>query len=389
MSSPLVTFEHSKIGLFWVLGAIGILTFVIGLAISPDRTWVMLLTVSYLLIGIGVGAAFFLSAMYCAGATWGIALRRVWEAMTAALPLGAIGLGFILIIHPTTYPWINPSPEVLSHLTGFKAFWLNRWFMLARSVLYILIWLLLIRLVIRNSRRQDHTGDLQETFKAMRYSAAFLAVFAVTFWLAAYDWIMSLEPLWYSSIFGIYGFAGWFLTTLVIGILLILWLERQGALSGVLTENHLHDLGKLVFAFSTFWMYIWFSQYMLIWYANIPEETTYYILRHRGIWASLALLNLFLNWIIPFFALLSRRAKRDRGVVARVCAVLLLGRCVDIYLMVAPPVVGSAGAPGLIELGLFLGGAGGFLLLIRRKLGAAPVVPHGDPLLSESLSYHQ
>ena len=134
----------------------------------------------------------------------------------------------------------------------------------------------------------------------------------MTFTLASVDWVMSLEPLWYSTIFGVYNFAGLFLSGLAAIILVALWLERTGPLQNVLNDEHLHDLGKLLFAFSIFWMYIWFSQYMLIWYTNIPEETSYFVRRVHGLWFALFLANVVLNWLVPFVVLLRRDAKRQR-----------------------------------------------------------------------------
>jgi len=165
-------------------------------------------------------------------------------------------------------------------------------------------------------------------------------VFSVTFTLASVDWIMSLEPMWSSTIFGVYNFAGLFESGLAAIILAALWLERQGPLRGVLTEEHLHDLGKLLFAFSTFWAYIWFSQYMLIWYTNIPEETTYFLRRLHGVWLALFLANVVLNWVVPFAVLLRRDAKRMRRVLGLVAAVVLVGRLLDLYLMIFPSVKG-------------------------------------------------
>ena len=171
-------------------------------------------------------------------------------------------------------------------------------------------------------------------------------------------------------------------------ILLALWLERAGPLQGVLHESHLHDLGKLLFAFSVFWMYIWFSQYMLIWYTNIPEETSYFVLRQKNGWFALFIINIFLNWAIPFLVLLRRDTKRHRRTIGLVAAVVLLGRWLDVYLMIFPGVVGESPTFGLWEIGLTLGGIGGFGLVLAAVLKGAPAVPVSDPELVESLEYH-
>jgi len=222
-------------------------------------------------------------------------------------------------------------------------------------------------------------------------------VLGVTLTLASFDWIMSLEPGWYSTIFAVYNFAGLFLAGLAATIVIAVWLGRAGPLQEVLNDEHLHDLGKLLFAFSTFWMYIWFSQYMLIWYANIPEETVYFIPRVRGAWLPLLFLDIGLNWIVPFFVLLLRDSKRQRQVLVGVAVAVLVGRWLDLYLMILPPAAGVLRPPagavlpspgiGIWEIGLAAGGVGFFGLALARALGGAPAVPIRDPQLAESLQY--
>jgi hypothetical protein len=193
---------------------------------------------------------------------------------------------------------------------------------------------------------------------------------------------------WFSTIFGVYNFAGLFFSGLAAIILLALWLERAGPLKGVLNEAHLHDLGKLLFAFSVFWAYIWFSQYMLIWYTDIPEETAYFVRRQHGAWFGFFLANVFINFVIPFFSLLRRDVKRRRQTLAAVAAIVLVGRWLDVYLMIFPGIVGETPTLGLWEIGLTLGGVGAFGLVLAAVLKGAPAVPVADPELVESLEYH-
>jgi len=368
---------------------IGAGTLMIGAGVAPQRVAANLLLVSMYLIGVGVGAAFFIALQYLAGASWAVALRRVPEALCAALILGAATLSLVLLVWPTVYPWSRPSPELAQHLTGFKGLWLSRPFFLGRTAVYLALWILLAWAIVRTSHRQDADGDVACTRRNVRLSAVFMVVFAATFWLASFDWIMSLEPEWYSTIFGVYNFAGSFLSAVALMTVLVIWLQRRGPFRNVLTEEHLHDLGKLLFAFSTFWMYIWFSQYMLIWYANIPEETDYFIRRLRGAWAPLVVLNLFLNWVFPFFALLSRRAKRSPGLMLKVAGVILVGRWLDLYLMILPPAAASTPVFGIWEVGTAAGGVGALLLVLSRVLRSTPLVPMKDPFVPESLHYHQ
>ncbi|MBK5290328.1 MAG: hypothetical protein JJE04_01365, partial [Acidobacteriia bacterium] len=351
----------------------------------PQRAWPAMLMASFLLLGLGLSGLFFVALQYASSAGWSVAFRRVPEAMTAALPFGALGLAVVFLIHPALYPWTGEGGH---HLPGFKGVWLSLPFFLVRAAVYVSLWIGFAALIVRGSRRQDEDGSVQHTRRNIRYSVLFLPVFAITFWLASTDWIMSLEPHWYSTIFGVYNFAGLFSSGLAMMILLILWLRARGPLTDFVNEEHLHDLGKLLFAFSTFWMYIWFSQYMLIWYANIPEETTYYIQRTQGFWLPLFLLNMLLNWAIPFAVLMPRPPKRNPVVLARVAVVVLLGRCLDLYLMVAPAVSNEGPAFGLLEASMFAGAIAVFLLVFIRWMRQAPPVPVQDPFLSESLHYH-
>ncbi|MCC6421573.1 MAG: hypothetical protein IT429_25420 [Gemmataceae bacterium] len=368
-----------------VLAAIGAVAVAAGLAVAPTETWASLLLVSYALVGLSLGSAVLIALQYVTGAGWGVALRRVPEAMALALPVGAVGILLVLVCAPSLYPWTSHTDAHTGHVSELKHLWLSRPFFLVRAVVYLACWYAFILALVRNSRRQDRDGAVSHTRRNVALSAAFLVVFGVTCWLASYDWVMSLEPEWYSTIFGLYAFAGLFLGGLAALTLLVLWLRRAGPLRRVVSVDHLHDLGKLVFAFSTFWVYIWFCQYMLIWYVNNPEETAYYIRRQDGAWQSLLVLSVVLNWGVPFLALLSRAAKRNAVWLGRVCAVVLLGQWLDLYVLIGPPF----GQPTVQELALqavlLLGAGGVFCLAVFRALGQAPLVPVGDPFLVESL----
>ena len=368
--------------------AAGGLTTAAGLAVAPERTWASLLLAALFLVGLGLAGVFFVALQYAAGAGWSVALRRVPEAMAAALPVGGVLLGLVLVLKPSLYAWTGDLAPA-AHFSAFKQAWLSRPFFLARSAAYLIVWSAMAALIVRHSRRQDGDGAVAHTQANVRLSIAFRVVFGLTFWLACFDWIMSLEPEWYSTIFGIYNFSGLFASGLAAMIVLLVVLTNHRSFRGVLTEAHLHDLGKLLFAFSTFWMYIWFSQYMLIWYANIPEETVYYVRRLEGAWGTLFLLNMLLNWAVPFCVLLARWSKRTAWVLGYVAAVILVGRWLDLYLMVAPPIVGAKPAFGIWETGVLLATLGLFGLVFLRALSQARVVPIRDPYLVESLHSYQ
>ena len=375
------------IGRFQVLAGIGIVTLVAGLFFASQRTWLNLLLVGYYLVGLAVAGMVWIAIQYVSGAHWSTALRRVPEAMTGLLPFGALGVLSVLLLHPSTYPW-TAGLHIDVEAPEFKLIWLSLPFFRVRAFVYLLGWLAFSWAMLRVSRQQDSDGDTSHTRRSAALAALFLLFFGVTFWLASFDWIMSLEPEWSSTIFGFYNFAGAFLSGLATLTLLLIWLRETSALRSVIRDEHLHDMGKLLFAFSTFWAYLWFSQYMLIWYANLPDETVYYMRRLHGLWQPLFLLNLFLNWVVPFFALLPRVNKQRAGILVRVSIVLLAGRWLDLYLMVMPPFSGGKPHVGIWELGLVAGLVGVFGLGFFAALRRAPLVPVGDPYLEDSLHYH-
>jgi hypothetical protein len=363
------------------LAVIGAVVAGAGAVMTPDRMWASWLLVAYYALGLGLAGLCFVAILYTSGATWSGAIRRVPEALAGTLPFAAALLAVVFVARPQLYPWTiaSSSGMALSPALAFKLAWLSRPFFLVRAAAYALIWIVFAVAIRRASRRQDDDGDPRWTSVNVRLSAAFLMLFGVTFTLASIDWVMSLEQLWYSTIFGVYNFAGLFLTGLAAIVVVALWLERAGPLRGVLTVEHLHDLGKLLFAFSVFWMYIWFSQYMLIWYTNIPEETSYFVRRVHGGWFVLFLANVVLNWVVPFVVLLRRDAKRRRQTLGLVAATVLVGRWVDVYLLIFPSVLGETPRIGLWELGLTAGGLGGFGLALVWALRSAPAVPLADP----------
>jgi len=383
------TFEPNAkiVGRMQVLAGVGAATLVAGLFWAPQRTWLNLLLVSYYILGLALAGMAWIAIQCVSCAHWSTALRRVPEAMAGVLPFGALGILAVLILHPSLYPWTG-GVHVEGDAPGFKLMWLSLPFFRIRAVVYLFGWLGFAWAMLRISRQQDSDGELSQTRRSTALAALFLVFFGITFWLASFDWIMSLEPEWYSTIFGFYNFAGAFLSGLATLALLLVWLQGHSPLKTVIREQHLHDVGKLLFAFSTFWAYLWFSQYMLIWYANLPDETVYYIRRLHGFWQPLFVLNLVLNWVIPFFALLPRMNKQRTGILVRVSIVLLAGRWLDLYLMIMPPFSGGKPRIGVWEIGLVAGMVGAFGLGLLAALRRAPLVPVRDPYLAESLHYH-
>jgi len=379
-----LTLSDRTSALFRWLAAIGVVTFVVGLVVAPERAWSSFLLISVGLLGMGLGAALFIAFQYVCGAHWAVALRRVPEAMCGVLPWAALGVLACLVLGRSVYPWTG------EHLEGMKGIMLNYSFVLIRAIVFLAIWLAMVAAIVRRSRLQDETGDAALSASNTRLSAGFLVVFALTFWLACFDWVMSLEPEWYSTMYGVYHFSGLFLGALAAMTLLVIWLQQAGPLRDVLTQEHLHDLGKMIFGFSTFWMYIWFSEYMLIWYANFPEETAHFVRRHAGGWGPLFVANMCITWLIPFFVLLPRPVKRSPSMLVKVCCLILVGRWLDLYLLIYPSAVGYESVSfGIWELGMAVGAPGLFMLIFVRRFQAAAPVPLADPQIEASLHHHQ
>jgi Ni/Fe-hydrogenase subunit HybB-like protein len=245
---------------------------------------------------------------------------------------------------------------------------------------------LLARVIRRVSLRQDRDPAPEHHQSLVRWSAIFVVVFGLTILPASVDWVMSLDPHWASTIFAVYLVAGVLQSGLAALTIIVVLLRERGPLAEVVRDDHLHDLGKLLLGFSTFWAYMWLSQYLLIWYANLPEEVSHYIRRTSGGWLPLFLLNVTINWVVPFLVLLPRSAKRHHRVLLGVSLLVLLGHWLDLYLLVMPE-MRETPSLNAVELIVAAGYMGLFLLMTSRALAAAPLVPLHDPYLSESLNH--
>jgi hypothetical protein len=365
---------------------LGLTTIAAGLAWSPARTWPNLLLSNLYLLSMALAGAILISIHYLSGAGWSVVLRRVAEAMMSALPVVAILMLTVFFGRQALYPWANPEALAGAPLSAAKAAYLSTPYVFVRMALVLTIWVTLARAIRKTSLRQDEDPVPAHHQRLVRFSAFFVVGFALTFALGSVDWLMSLDPHWYSTIYAVYLFAGVLVSGLAALTLIVLMLRALGPLRDIVGPAHLHDLGKLLFAFSTFWAYIWFSQYLLIWYSNLPEEVTHYVRRTGDNWITLFFLNLGMNWVVPFVVLLPRAAKRHPQVLAAVCVVLLLGHWLDLYLLIMPEIF-DAPAFGPLEVLIPLGYSALFAYLTSRALAEAPVVPLHDPYLEESLSH--
>lgn len=375
---------------FLPLGALGLLGSAAGYFIAHEQFWQSYLIAYIFWIGVTLGSLAVLMVQHLSGGKWGLVARRVLEAGTRTLPLMAVLFIPIALNLETLYAWARPE-AIDDELIQTKAAYLNESFFYLRAVGYFIIWGALTFFLNKWSREQDEQpaqmpGPADRRFRVL--SGPGLVLYVLTITLMSVDWVMSLDPHWYSTIFGVYLFAGSTVSILALLILLGIVFERRGPLAGVVTPEHYHDLGKLLFGFVVFWAYIAFSQFMLIWYGNIPEETVWYAHRLEHGWKPVTLALALGHFVLPFFYLLSRDVKRRRPLIAGASVWLLLVHYLDLYWLVMPAVAADgAFAPHWLDL-VTLVAVAGILLGAFGWLARRPaLVPVADPRLPESLSF--
>jgi hypothetical protein len=361
----------------WILVAVGILTAGIGLASTPQRTWPDLLLNGYYTIAIALGGMVFVALHYLSGAAWSATIRRVPEALMAVMPVAAVLMLVLVFGREWLYPATRVSPRAAE---SARALYLSAPFFFGRMAVFVIVWTVFAHVLRRTSLRQDSDAAPQHREHLVRASAAFVVVFAVSFSLASFDWLMTLTPDWSSTIFAFYSFAGVLVGGIAAVTMCTVLLLERGYLVDAVSDDQLHDLGKLLLASSTFWAYLWFAQYLLIWYGNLPEETTYYMRRTSQPWIALFLLNVAVNWIVPFLVLLPRATKRSATTLKWVAMLILAGRWLDLYLAVMPEMLPR---PDLRAADLLMVGgyAATLFLIVTRALASAPLVPlngHGS-----------
>lgn len=375
--------------------AIGIIAIVVGFLSDKTRAWAVLLHNNFYFTAMSLGATFFIAFNYAAQSGWSVAVKRVAEAMGGFLKFGMVGMLLIFLFgQHELYHWTHFSlDELTDHnnpnydpiLAGKHGF-LNVPFFIIRLVAYGLIWAGFTYVLRRHSLQEDLDGDIYHYKRSVTLSAIFLVLFAITSSTSAWDFLMSIESHWFSTLFGWYTFIGLFVSAMAMLCLITLYLRSRGYMEHV-TENHLHDVGKFMFAFSIFWTYLWFSQFMLIWYANLPEEVVYYQVRwnyFKTLWAA----NLLINFIAPFLILMTRDAKRKVQVLWVAGIIIIGGHWLDVYMMVMPGTVGANWQIGFVEIGTMIGYLGLFLLVTLTELSKAALVPKNHPMLAETLHHH-
>jgi hypothetical protein len=344
---------------------------------------------------IALGTLAFYAIQYAAQAGWSPALFRVMEGITAYLPVGTVLLFLLLvasamgmnhIFHWMDPDLVDPTNEHYDKIIANKSGFLNIPFFLARAAIFMLGWNLYRWISRKYSLKLDETNDKSYFKKLFKFSAAFLVFFIVTESMMSWDWIMSFDPHWFSTLFGWYVFAGMMVCAITVIAMVTMYLKSQGHLEFV-NDSHIHDLAKFMFGFSIFWTYLWFSQFMLIWYSNIPEEVTYFVTRIED-FNILFFGMVVMNFVFPLLILMNSDYKRVNLFVIMAGIVILAGHYIDIYVMVTPATVGTSWYIGVPEIGAMMFFFGLFLYVVFNALTKAPLLAKNNPFMKESKHFH-
>jgi hypothetical protein len=372
--------------LLWLATALGGL----GVAMTymksgQERFWVNWVYWFVLLFTIAIGSLFIVALQHLVSARWSVPIRRVPERMATLLlpvvPIGLIGLLAVRVL----YPGARPEAAHNKLLAG-KVAWLSLPMFSLRTVLVLVVSLMALSVLVRGSIRQDKTKDPNFNVRAKRFAPAFMVLFAFMLTFIAFDWIAGLVPEWYSDIFAVYLFAGGFLAALSTTVLALFFLKSHKRLTEV-RGDHLYSLGTFIFAFTVFWSYIAFAQYMLMWYANLPDEVNWYHDRLHGGWHAITITLAVLHFIVPFFALSTRDSKSSPTRLPMVALVMLCAHMLDVYWLIFPS-LGHGPLFSWPELSFALLFLGAGLLWVRKALGWGQDMPVGDPFLREGLEFH-
>ena len=354
-----------------------------------NRPYAALYIAAFFFFMISLGVLAFYAIQYAAQAGWSPVLFRVMEAITYyVLPGGLIVLGIAFWADDHIFIWMDP--EVVAHdaLIQAKSGWLDKTWFTIRGLIFITGWSLYRYFSRKFSLAQDlaEVNDNSNFKKNFRISAGFLVFYIYTESIMSWDWIMSVDPHWFSTLFGWYVFASMFVSGITVIALITIYLKSKGLMEFV-NDSHLHDLAKFMFAISVFWTYLWFSQFMLIWYANIPEEVTYFVTRIEDY--NLPFFGMIiLNFIFPFLVLMNSDYKRVPWFIVMAGVVILFGHYIDVFNMIMPATVGDRWFIGVPEISAILLFLGLFMFIVFYALSKAPLLAKGNPFIKESEHFH-
>jgi len=367
-----------------VLGVVGCA--ILGPA-NPKQFFFSWLMSFLFFLSLALGALFFVLFQYATQGGWGIVVRRIGETVFAMLPVMAVLFVPVLFGLHELYSWSVPGAAEHDALLRWKAPFLNVPFFLIRAAIYFVCWSFIALVYYRLSRGQDATGDPAVSARLRKFAGPAIIVLALTSTFASIDWIVSLTPHWYSTMFGVYFFAGSFIGFIALLSVVAPAMRAAGLLDTVITAEHLQDIGKFLFAFTAFWAYIGFSQFFLIWYANLPEESFWFKARLEGSWEFVSLLLMAGHFGVPFFYLMGRAVKRRGWTLAIGGTWLLAMHFVDIYWQVMPTLHPEGVRPSVLDVAALLAVGGCFVAAASWLMRRQALVPMRDPRLAESLAF--
>lgn len=370
-----------------LLTVLGLIIVIAGYLVNPDRMAFNNIIGLTFVISIAVGALFFVAIEYLSGAVWSTPFRRITEIVSSFVFLVPVFVIPLLLNVHSVFHWTHPEVVNNDKILSAKAPYLNVNFFIIRVVAFIAIWMLFQYLITKNSKKQDLSKDQSLTTRNIRLSAVFIPFFALTISFTGIDWLMSLEPHWFSTIFGIYYFSGTVLAALATVTFIVIKLNEKGFLVKGLTSDHYYSLGALLFAFINFWAYIAFSQYLLIWYANLPEETFWFLQRWEGSWMFWTIGLMIIHFLVPYFGLLSQPSKMDAKKLKFFSLWILAAHYYDLYFLVMPNHSKSGVALNWYELGFPLLIVGLMILLFINKSKKENLVAIGDPKLKRGIDF--
>ena len=403
-----------------VLMALGLIALVGGYLTDHSdhhqRWWANLLVNGFFYFSLSLAALFFYALQYITESAWSVVIKRFFEAMLGFLPYGSAVIVIVLLagqfhLHHL-YHWMDTTlyhefmtveggvttylddqvagavnnPNYDSIISA-KGAYFSTWFFWLRTIIYLFTFLLFAKLFRKWSLQEDAEGGTVIHFKVFRRSALFMVFFAYFSSTLSWDWLMSIDPHWFSTLYGWYLFSGMWVSMIIFAHVTILWLKSKGYFTEI-TESHMHDLGKWMFAISMLWSYLFFSQFMLIWYSNIPEEVTYYVSRIFTNYKVPFVAMFLINFVVPFLVLISRDTKRNPAFLLPVALLIFIGHFTDVYLLVIPGTMFNHNVFGLFEIGLFLGFLGLFINRTLTSLSNAPLIAKNHPMLQESKDLH-
>lgn len=377
------------------VGVLGLVLTAVGYFTNPAATAFSYLIAFVYWVGIAVATLIMLAIFLTAKARWPTILRRSMETMANTVPIFAVLFLGLIPMMAHLFPWLPGSelakefaPEELPHLAHKQHGYLNIPFFAVRQVIYFVVWGFVAYQLRKWSTRQDETGDVELLAKQRRFAPGTLPFLALTITFASFDWIMSLTPLWQSTIYGAYYFAGSFLAGFCVLTIATVNARGKNLYGNLVTTAHYHNLGKLLLAFTAFWAYIAFSQFLLMWIANLPEEVAWYKLRIEGPWRPVSLALFFLNFVLPFFTLLSRKIKLIPGALVGISIYLLATHWLDLYWLIWPAFSPSPSFHWT-QITAFVGVGGVAVAYGLSRARGHYTLPVKDPYIADSLRYVQ